>query len=130
MLSRTLLFCPSICKIEYYILLVDDIASIRKVYIRYLKEQDRLLPIECSNGKEAVDTYLEKHGQIVAIIMDMQMPVLNGADATKQIRESEENGIDPPYIVGLSGEELSGDKGLQRYFDEFCIKPISKQKFQ
>jgi len=78
-----------------------------------LKEQDRLLPIECSNGKEAVDTYFEKHGQIVAIIMDMQMPVMNGADATMRIRESNENEINPPYIVGLSGEELNGDeKGI------------------
>ena len=121
-LSKTLLLVPSLFTIDLYVLLVDDVAPIRKLYVKFLREfQDRVfLPIECGNGKEACDVFMEKSGQIMAIIMDFQMPVMSGVTATGIIRKSEANKINPPYIVGLSGEEPNNEFTSRDDFDELC----------
>ena len=46
--------------------------------------------IKASNGQEALDRYNEMFGQIKVIIMDSQMPVMDGYDASQQIRDFEE----------------------------------------
>ena len=60
----------------------------------------------CENGKELVDTYLNsKKDQYDMILMDIQMPIMNGYEATKQIRTQDKN----IPIIAMTANTFSED---------------------
>jgi CheY-like chemotaxis protein len=65
------------------ILVVDDEADLRHMLTHWLK-QSGFLVTTAENGKEAVES-VEK-GMPDLILMDLMMPIMNGIEATKQIR--------------------------------------------
>jgi CheY-like chemotaxis protein len=81
-----------------------------------------------SNGKEAVELVRKNNYDI--ILMDIHMPVLDGLEATRQIREFEkDSGISlPNFIVALSATEVMENRGVcfQAGMDEFIEKPIKE----
>ncbi len=81
-----------------------------------------------SNGQEAVEA-CEK-GRFSAVFMDMQMPVLDGIDATKLIRR-QENGNGRVPIIALTANVMPGDreKCLSAGMDGFLTKPFKKAEF-
>lgn len=102
------------------ILLVDD----KKVNLTVASLMLKKLGIRVDkavNGKEAVEK--NQAGNYDLILMDIQMPVMNGVEATKKIKSSES----PPIIIGLSANNLEGDK--EKYmslgFDDYIPKPIT-----
>lgn len=79
-------------------------------------------------GKEAVEI-CRNHPDIDLILMDIKMPVLNGYEATKQIREYNKDVI----IIAQTAFGFSGDreKALNAGFNDYILKPINKnQLFQ
>ena len=92
----------------------------------YLKD---ILPqamiIEAKDGPEAVEQYHQESPDL--ILMDIQMPHLNGIEATKKIRAMENN-IEIP-IVALTAGSLPGEKEkcLQAGMSDFLAKPLLKQ---
>lgn len=79
-------------------------------------------PTLVADGSEAVGAVREATYDL--ILMDMQMPVLDGVAATKQIRELE--GIEQPRIVALTANALRTDRDLciQAGMDDFLAKPV------
>ena len=82
------------------------------------------------NGKEGVEMYKEGHYDVV--FMDIQMPVMNGVDATKAIIKYElENQLEHTPIIAVTTNALKGDR--ERYLDagmdEYIPKPIDINKF-
>jgi len=68
------------------ILLADDHAILRAGLVRLLGEEEDIEVIgEAENGREAVQKVQELHPDIV--LMDIGMPVMNGMEATKQIKK-------------------------------------------
>jgi signal transduction histidine kinase/CheY-like chemotaxis protein len=84
--------------------------------------------IECSNGKEAVDMFEKTRPDLV--FMDVQMPVMDGFEATFQIRNiGKEEGIYVPIIALTAGAlHTEREKCLQAGMDHFLTKPIDKEK--
>ncbi|MCF6324490.1 MAG: response regulator [Gammaproteobacteria bacterium] len=82
-----------------------------------------------NNGEIAVTKMIAGHYDIIFI--DCQMPVLDGYQATRMIRNHEESsdGIKIP-IIAMTGNALSGDreKCLDAGMDGYLSKPINKQK--
>jgi len=78
-----------------------------------------------SNGQEAVEAINNKRYD--AIIMDIEMPELNGYGATRQIRSDLQ--YDDIPIVGMSARALAGDaeKALEAGMNGYITKPINKQ---
>ena len=76
------------------------------------------------NGLEAFDAFVP--GKYVAILMDMQMPVMDGIEATKKIREKE-SGLRIP-IIALTANVMPGDleRCLAIGMDDFLSKPVKK----
>lgn len=80
------------------------------------------------NGIEAVDKASSNHYD--AILMDCQMPVLDGFEATKRIRQSEQAQSAHTPIIGLTANALEGDreKCLACGMDDFTTKPIKLEE--
>ena len=72
-----------------------------------------------ANGKEALDKYLSVPVPYDIIFMDLQMPVMNGYEATERIRNSGYNGAGAIPIVAMTGETL-GDLDKCGFTD--CLK--------
>ncbi len=107
-------------------LLVEDVAVNRKLIQAYLK--DSPIHIEMAeNGAEAVEKF--KQGRFDIILMDMEMPVLDGFEATRQIRQIEkQGGMNPIPIVAVTAHAFSEErqKCLSAGCSHFFTKPIHR----
>ena len=111
-------------------LVVDDNDVNKKVVCGILKK----LGIEsdqASNGQEALEKITERNGEYALIIMDVQMPVMDGYQATLKIRELENDSKNIP-IVGLSAdtEEETINKCLTAGMTSYMSKPITLEKLK
>ena len=84
------------------------------------------------NGEEAVAVFSQQTFDLV--FMDIQMPVMDGHEATRRIREIQgTQGVNPDcYIVGLSAHAMAGDreKSLELGMDDYMTKPIDRDRLQ
>ena len=110
------------------VLLVEDNAINRKVASRMLRK----LGIEAAvaeNGREAVEASLAASYDVV--LMDVQMPEMDGMEATRRIREAESQGrrkVRTP-IVALTASTLEGDRQIciDAGMDDFLSKPLDPE---
>ena len=81
--------------------------------------------IQAINGKEVIDI-IKKENNIDLILMDVKMPVLNGLEATRQIRKNNNN----IPIIAQTAYALVGDKDkiIKAGCDDYISKPIQKNK--
>lgn len=79
-----------------------------------------------SNGQEAVDAIKNTHYDI--ILMDIQMPVMDGFQATAQIRKYQES--DHVTIIAMTAHAMKGDdkRCIDAGMDDYLSKPINPQK--
>lgn len=109
------------------ILLVDDSEDNRNLIKLYLKKTPLEIE-EANNGEVALEKF--KAGSFDLVLMDLQMPVMDGYIATEAIRAWEtENGLRPTPILALTayamGEETA--KSLRVGCNHHLAKPIKKQ---
>ncbi|MEX0720743.1 MAG: response regulator transcription factor [Balneolaceae bacterium] len=84
-------------KTQIKVLIADDHQMMRKGLVKMIEEQDDLIVIaEASNGKEAIDLTHQHSPDVV--IMDINMPVMDGIEATYQITLKNL----PVRVIGLS----------------------------
>ncbi|GAB4028874.1 response regulator [Spirosoma koreense] len=105
------------------ILLVEDNKVnqlLAKTYVTKLIPNAHIL--EAINGQEAIDLYTQQQPDL--ILMDIQMPVMNGYEATQRIRELEQERHIP--IIALTAGTVKGEreKCLAAGMDDFITKPI------
>lgn len=82
-----------------------------------------------SNGKEAVEMFYRKNYDV--ILMDMQMPVMDGLEATRQIRtvEKEKHNDRPVFIIALTANIISDkkDECMRAGMDNMMEKPLQEK---
>jgi signal transduction histidine kinase/CheY-like chemotaxis protein len=111
------------------ILLVEDNQTNQRVATAILKKMGLKADI-AKNGAEAVDRYKKEKYDIV--LMDCQMPVMDGYDATRAIRAYEkENGFAHIAIVAMTANNMKGDQDrcLDAGMDDHVSKPINFKEF-
>lgn len=84
-----------------------------------------------SNGKEAIEKIKNNDNQYDLILMDIQMPVLNGYEASKKIRYLENAAQKPRIpIVALTAyvSDYDKEKCFQCGMDDFLSKPVDKKE--
>lgn len=120
---------PEVQFSENHILLVDDSEDNRELVIAYLKKYPSI-KIECAeNGLEALEKV--KTNTYDLILMDMQMPVMDGYEATKKIRDYEKlESIGRTPILTLTAFSLTAeiDRALKAGCDDYLTKPIKKNR--
>lgn len=108
------------------ILLAED-NDLNQEFLTYFLEKQGHSVSVANNGKEALKTLKTSSPDLV--IMDVQMPELNGLEATKIIRASAKPWAGIP-IVALTAHAMSGDKErfLGAGMDAFVGKPVDKKE--
>jgi len=105
------------------ILLAEDNPVNRTLAIRMLEKLGhRVTPVE--NGRKAVEAV--ENGQFDVVLMDLQMPEMDGLEATATIRERERTTGRHVPIVALTAHALQGDREhcLAAGMDAYVAKPI------
>ncbi|MBL4585893.1 MAG: PAS domain S-box protein, partial [Flavobacteriales bacterium] len=102
------------------VLLVEDNLINQQAFKLMLKKMGCKVDVR-SNGKQAVDNFTQDKYDIV--FMDIQMPEMDGLQATSEIKKRFE---DVPPIVGLSGNILQRDEdgNLKSDMDDLLLKPV------
>lgn len=112
---------------SYKILLVEDYKHSQIIVTRLLKKNNFESVVVVENGLQAVEAV--KQQKFDLILMDMQMPVMNGFEATQKIREMPEYKDTP--IIALTAFAMKGDRErcLEAGATDYIPKPIDSQEF-
>ena len=103
------------------VLLVEDDEDTRH-FMRLELEEHGFIVLEAEDGRRAVDIALQASPD--AILMDLTLPLMDGFDATKLIRESEKH-KDVPIIAVTGHQETDFRSGARASgFDAYVTKPI------
>ena len=109
-----------------YILLVEDNELNSEIAVEILNEYGFLVDT-AENGAEAVEKVKNsKPGNYDLVLMDVQMPVMNGYEATKQIRALDNPALAGITILAMTANAFDEDKkkALECGMDGFLSKPI------
>lgn len=107
------------------ILLVEDNLINQEVAVSILSGRGHAVSI-ANNGEEAIRSLSEEGFDIV--LMDVEMPVMNGYEATVRIRKIEKETKTHLYIIGFSANTMNEDREKCFYagMDDFISKPVHR----
>ncbi len=108
------------------ILLTEDKKVNQKVISLILTSMGHHITL-AHNGEEAIRQY--SPGKFDLILMDIQMPVMDGITATKMLKDKY---TELPPVVGLSANALQGDreKYIDQGMDDYITKPVRSDDFR
>ncbi len=112
------------------ILLAEDSLVNQKLALGLLERQGHRVFV-ANNGKEAVAAYTTHHFDL--ILMDVQMPEMDGLEATRMIRQLEKKAGTHTPIAAMTAHAMRGDRErcLDAGMDEYIAKPVrAKVLFQ
>lgn len=106
------------------VLIADDSPLNRKVTLLVMQHLG-LKAEAVANGEEAIEAFQKQNYDL--ILMDCQMPVLDGFEATRRIRELEMLSSSHIPIIALTAQAIDGDreKCLDSGMDDYITKPIT-----
>lgn len=108
------------------ILLAED-NPINQKLARFMFSRGGVQLDVAENGKEAVEKYLADTERYQLVFMDIQMPVMDGREAARIIREKGFTGVP---IIAMTAESMKGDreKCLAAGMNDYISKPISREE--
>jgi two-component system, cell cycle response regulator DivK len=103
------------------IMVVDDYEDTRRV-VRWMLEQQGYRVMEAVNGRDAVEVAVRERPDV--ILMDLAMPLLDGFDAIRSVRERAE--LKGVRIIAVTAYDMAEarDKANVAGCDEYISKPI------
>ena len=112
-----------------YVLVADDNAINHKLAQKYLRAQGYEVD-QAWDGRQAVEMASQR--KYFAILMDCQMPVVDGFTATRQIREREAGSGRATPIVAMTAGSVGGDRErcLAVGMDEYLAKPFGAERLR
>ena len=112
---------------EHTVLVVEDEKGIRDAIAIYLKNQGYQVCL-ASNGKEGLEMIAEN--EIHLAIVDIMMPVMDGLEATREIRTMNRSDASAVAIIAMTANAFAEDKSkaLKAGMDEYLTKPLESEK--
>ena len=113
---------------RFHILLVEDNLINQRLAARILEKRGHIVVV-ASNGKEALTTFSSESFDLV--LMDVQMPELDGFEVTAAIREVEKAKSVHTPIVAMTAHAMKGDRErcLEAGLDAYISKPLQVSEF-
>lgn len=115
---------------QIYVLLVEDNVVNQKLAARMLEKAGCKVDV-ADNGKVAIDQWQKNNYQMV--FMDCMMPVMDGYEATREIRLQESlSGLDRTPIIALTANAMEGERECCQNagMDEFITKPVKVEQLR
>ena len=102
------------------VLIAED-NPVNQLVIKKVLSKLSITPDLVNNGQEAVDLCKQKEYDVV--LMDVQMPVMDGLTATREIRLTKHR---QPHIIALTANAMDGDRELclEAGMDDYMSKPV------
>ncbi|MFZ4456053.1 MAG: response regulator [Bacteroidales bacterium] len=124
--AKQLKNAPTASSNNLKILIAEDDSTSRKLITMVMKKYAREI-ICAHNGEEAVNE-CKKHPDFDLIMMDIQMPIMSGYEATQEIRKFNKRVI----IIAQTANAMADDKSkaLSNGFNDYISKPIDKNKIE
>lgn len=109
------------------VLVAEDNLINQQVILLMLRQYGMEFSI-ANNGREAVNLFLEKEFNL--ILMDLQMPDLDGYEALKMIRQSDKYRDSPIAVIAVTANAMTEDrkKAMEAGFDGFVAKPVNRKE--
>jgi len=106
------------------VVLITEDEEVNFFYLKTLLKKTEARVLRAKNGKEAVDIIAEYKGEIDLVLMDINMPVMDGYEAMRIIKARHP---DLP-IIAQTAYTLNNDrrKCLKAGFNDYIAKPINK----
>lgn len=111
------------------ILLVDDLEANRKVATAILNKRGHHV-CTANNGRVALEVLQSSEKQFDIVLMDIQMPIMDGLQATAAIRDLDCQKRSTTPIIAMTAHALDGDREecLAAGMDSYISKPLDAQK--
>ncbi|HAZ00977.1 MAG: hypothetical protein A2W95_06680 [Bacteroidetes bacterium GWA2_40_14] len=116
---------------EYNILLVEDNLINQELAKDTINSWNEPFVVDIAeNGREAIEALKNKHYHV--IIMDIQMPIMDGHEATRFIRNEMPDPISKIPIIGMTAHAMSSEKelALKNGMNEYIIKPFNPDELK
>ena len=109
------------------VLLAEDTPANQKLARRILEKRGHVVNL-ASNGQEAIE--LLNRSPVDLVLMDVQMPEMDGFEATAAIRQRERNSGQHVPIVAMTAHAMAGDRErcLQAGMDDYIAKPLDARQ--
>jgi twitching motility two-component system response regulator PilH len=104
------------------ILVVDDSPTEIHIFKKILEKQGYDI-IEAKDGQEGIDKAIQAHPDL--IVMDVVMPVLNGFQATRQLKNNEKTADIPVIMVTTKDQKTDINWGMRQGANEYLVKPVA-----
>lgn len=108
------------------ILLVDDTATVRMLERAILGSEYEY--VEAQNGLEAVSQAIQRQPDL--ILMDLNMPVRDGIDGLRELKQEKSTQTIPVIIITSESEPDKRDRCLALGCAEFLAKPLDKNRLK
>lgn len=116
-------------KLDLKVLIADD-NQVNQVVIKGMLKKLGITPVIADNGHEAIEQYMAAPESFDCILMDCEMPELDGYQTTQKIREFESNNeLEPCVIFALSAHAMDEHKqqSIDAGMDDHICKPINRE---
>jgi len=110
----------------FKVLIIDDDYINRRLLISLLKKElYKIEIIESVNGHDALQK-CQEHQDIQLILLDVEMPIMDGANFLEQYRNTK--GLADIPIIAVSSNDLRVKEVLDRGANAFLVKPVTEEK--
>ncbi len=113
---------------KVHILVAEDNIINQKVAVSILEKKGHIVKV-ANDGEEALEGLKKQHFDIV--LMDVQMPKMDGLEATRKIRNSKDEGFDPEIpIIAVTAYAFEEDKQrcLEAGMNSCITKPFKREE--
>lgn len=110
------------------ILVVDDEISNLEVISEYLSDESYVTE-KATNGKEALDLILKNNGNYSAIVLDRMMPVMDGMEMLKHIKDNKNFRDIPVVMQSAAAQPEQVREGIEAGVFYYITKPFEKSVF-
>ncbi|MFN3407055.1 MAG: response regulator [Caldimicrobium sp.] len=109
-------------------LVVDDSKAIRQIEKKYLEELGFTV-VEAENGEKALEV-LKAHPDIEIVLLDWHMPVMNGYEFLKKMRENPQWDHIKVMMVTTENQQTSVIEAIMAGANEYLMKPFDKEMLE